>query len=127
MCGIVFLYNLYESHLSLLNFFDEIQWGFDERHSNDDLQPPLRLPPKGGESKPAGTPANSIVFHSGTKNMDNSIVTNGGRVIAVTSYGSDLESALEASYKIAARINFEGKYYRKDIGFDLKEKSTIIN
>ncbi|MCH7516641.1 MAG: phosphoribosylamine--glycine ligase, partial [Bacteroidetes bacterium] len=69
----------------------------------------------------------SIVFHSGTKNVNNSIVTNGGRVIAVTSYGSDMESALEASYKLAARINFEGKYYRKDIGFDLKEKSTIIN
>lgn len=69
----------------------------------------------------------SIVFHSGTRNVNNSIVTNGGRVIAVTSYGRDMESALEASYSLAEKINFEGKYYRKDIGFDLKEKSTIIN
>ena len=61
---------------------------------------------------------NSLVFHAGTKN-DGGIKTNGGRVIAVTSFGQKMEIALEKSFKSAARISFEGKYYRKDIGFDL--------
>ena len=61
---------------------------------------------------------NSLVFHAGTKN-DGGIKTNGGRVIAVTSFGQKMEIALEKSFESAARISFEGKYYRKDIGFDL--------
>ena len=61
---------------------------------------------------------NSLVFHAGTKN-DGCIKTNGGRVIAVTSFGEEIESALEKSFEGAKRISFEGKYYRKDIGFDL--------
>jgi len=61
---------------------------------------------------------NSLVFHAGTKN-DGVIKTNGGRVVAVTSFGEDIESALATSYINAEKIDFEGKYYRKDIGFDL--------
>lgn len=61
----------------------------------------------------------SIVFHAGTKEKDNNVVTNGGRVIAVSSFGNDMKSALQTSYKNAALIDFEGKNYRKDIGFDL--------
>jgi phosphoribosylamine---glycine ligase len=61
---------------------------------------------------------NSLVFHAGTKN-DGGIKTNGGRVIAVTSFGQKIETALEKSFESAERISFEGKYYRKDIGFDL--------
>ncbi|MEC7863466.1 MAG: phosphoribosylglycinamide synthetase C domain-containing protein, partial [Bacteroidota bacterium] len=61
---------------------------------------------------------NSLVFHAGTKN-DGSIKTNGGRVIALTSFGEKTENALVKSFKNAAKISFEGKYYRKDIGFDL--------
>lgn len=61
---------------------------------------------------------NSLVFHAGTK-KDGCIKTNGGRVIALTSFGEDIASALEKSFASAERISFEGKYYRKDIGFDL--------
>lgn len=62
---------------------------------------------------------NSIVFQAGTADKEGTTVTNGGRVIALTSYGADFKAALELSYKNAAIINFEGKNYRKDIGFDL--------
>jgi phosphoribosylamine---glycine ligase len=60
-----------------------------------------------------------LVFHAGTKQVDNQIVTNGGRVIAVTAYGKDIPSALAISNKNAALIDFRGKNYRKDIGLDL--------
>ena len=63
---------------------------------------------------------NSIVFHAGTKNENNNIVTAGGRVIAISSYGTDMKSALETSYENAKNIQFDKKYYRKDLGFDLK-------
>ncbi|MDC1508291.1 phosphoribosylamine--glycine ligase [Saprospiraceae bacterium] len=65
------------------------------------------------------TTYNSIIFHAGTKMEDKKIVTNGGRVIAITSFGEDYKCALDSAKKIAEEIQFEGKYYRKDIGFDL--------
>jgi len=61
----------------------------------------------------------SIVFQAGTKNDNGTIKTNGGRVIALTSFGETMEDALEKSFSSAEKISFEGKYYRKDIGFDL--------
>jgi phosphoribosylamine--glycine ligase len=61
----------------------------------------------------------SIVFHAGTKNDNGTISTNGGRVIALTSFGATIGDALEKSFDGAEKISFEGKYYRKDIGFDL--------
>jgi phosphoribosylamine--glycine ligase len=65
--------------------------------------------------------SDSIIFHAGTKfNESNEIVTNGGRVIAVTSYGNTIFEALEKSYNSIKEINFDGQYFRKDIGFDLK-------
>jgi len=60
----------------------------------------------------------SIPFHAGTIQKDEKIVTNGGRVIAITSYGKTLKDALVASYKNADLINYNGKYYRKDIGWE---------
>ena len=65
------------------------------------------------------TTSNAIIFHAGTKMEDEDIVTNGGRVIAITSFGEDHNVALGSAKKIAEEIQFEGKYYRKDIGFDL--------
>lgn len=61
----------------------------------------------------------SIVFHAGTKEADGAIVTDGGRVIAVSSYGNSKDEALATSFRNAAKISYDGKYFRSDIGFDL--------
>ena len=63
--------------------------------------------------------SDSIVFHSGTAVRDGRVVTNGGRVLAISSYGADKASALSASYAEADRITFRDKYFRRDIGADL--------
>lgn len=68
---------------------------------------------------PEITSEESMVFHAGTQLIDNQLVTNGGRVLALTSFGSDISSAIKVSNENAAAIQFEGKYYRKDIGLDL--------
>ena len=64
---------------------------------------------------------NSIVFHAGTSIKNNTVVTNGGRVIAVTSIAESIQKALEISYDSIDTIHFEKMNYRKDIGFDLVE------
>jgi phosphoribosylamine---glycine ligase len=63
--------------------------------------------------------ADSLIFHAGTKQIGNEVVTNGGRVMAITSYGENIPEALKKSNKIASEIEFEGKNFRKDIGLDL--------
>ena len=63
----------------------------------------------------------SMVFHAGTALTDGQVVTNGGRVIAVSSYGKNKEEALGKSFKEAQKIKFTDKYFRRDIGFDLED------
>ena len=60
-----------------------------------------------------------IAFHAGTSSKNGEIITNGGRVIAVTALGENYKDALAKSYRNADRILFKDKYFRKDIGFDL--------
>ena len=74
---------------------------------------------KGKEISGLNDTENSIVFHAGTASKNGAIVTNGGRVIAVSSYGNTKEDALAQSFKNAEIINYQGKYFRSDIGFDL--------
>jgi len=62
---------------------------------------------------------NCLLFHAGTAMKGNELVTNGGRVMAVTAYGSNMKEALALSFDNVQRIVFDGKNYRKDIGFDL--------
>jgi phosphoribosylamine--glycine ligase len=74
--------------------------------------------PKGKLMTGFDTVSGSILFHAGTAEKDGSTVTSGGRVIAVTSYGDTLKDALALSYANAEKINYEGKYYRRDIGYE---------
>ncbi len=76
--------------------------------------------PKGKEITGCLTPADSLVFHAGTKkDAEGRILTSGGRVLAVTSYGDNLQDALAKSYKSLADIHFDGMAYRRDIGLDV--------
>ena len=66
---------------------------------------------------------NSIIFHAGTIKEENDIISNGGRVIACTGIGDTISKSLNISYELAKKIDWEGKYYRKDIGRDLINKN----
>nr|WP_297784409.1 phosphoribosylamine--glycine ligase [uncultured Allomuricauda sp.] len=74
---------------------------------------------KGKEITGTDNIEDSIVFHAGTKLSDGKVVTNGGRVLAVTSFGTDFKEALKTSYQNMEKLHFDGMYYRKDLGFDL--------
>ena len=74
---------------------------------------------KGKEISGTETITDSLVFHAGTKLSNGKILTNGGRVIAITSYGTDFREALQKSYQNMEKLHFDGMYYRKDLGFDL--------
>ncbi len=75
---------------------------------------------KGKKIKYLETVQGSVAFHAGTKRVGEDVVTNGGRVLAVSSVAKTMEEALAMSYKNAGRIFFDSMYFRKDIGFDLK-------
>jgi phosphoribosylamine--glycine ligase len=63
----------------------------------------------------------SLIFHAGTKKDGPTVLTAGGRVLCVTSFGKNIEKALETSYNNISKISFDKAYYRKDIGFDIEE------
>src|SRR6185295_5214652 len=67
-----------------------------------------------------GLPGSAHVFHAGTKAVDHSIHTDGGRVIAVTGRGKDIQAARKDAYGAISGISWEGVYFRKDIGLDLQ-------
>lgn len=75
---------------------------------------------KGKKITGLGNVTDSILFHAGTKAVEDGVVTSGGRVIAASSYGKDMEEALAKSYASIALVDFEGKYFRRDIGNDLR-------
>ena len=74
---------------------------------------------KGKEITGIETIEDSIVFHAGTKLENGKVVTNGGRVIAITSFGEDFNEALKKSYQNVEKLHFDKMYYRKDLGKDL--------
>lgn len=74
--------------------------------------------PKGRPMSGFDKAQGSILFHAGTAQKDGAIVTNGGRVLAITSYGSTIKDALATSFENAQHIEYEGKYYRRDIGYE---------
>lgn len=76
--------------------------------------------PKGKEISLPLAEAESIIFHAGTQKDDSGkVITSGGRVLAISSFGSDHHEAVKKSLNMAAKVHFDGMYYRKDIGFDL--------
>ena len=74
---------------------------------------------KGKQIYGLNTITDSIVFHAGTSSDGPAVLSAGGRVLAITSYGKNIQIALAKSYESAAKIEFEGANYRKDIGFDV--------
>ncbi len=73
---------------------------------------------KGKEISGLETVTDSLVFHAGTKAHDGKLFTNGGRVLAVTSYGETIQKAVATSLQSISKIKFDGMYYRKDIGYE---------
>ncbi len=74
---------------------------------------------KGKEITGLNEVEDSIVFHAGTAEKDGKVVTSGGRVLAITSFGKDFPEAIKKSYQNAEKLHFDKMYFRKDIGFDL--------
>jgi len=74
---------------------------------------------KGAEITGLNKIEDSLVFHAGTTEKDGKVLTNGGRVIAVTSFGKNYQEALKKSYQNVDKLHFDKMYYRKDLGFDL--------
>ncbi len=101
---------------------DEINFEIDERTVTTVMMVSEGYPEayeKGKEILGLESVEKCIPFHAGTKFHDGKIVTNGGRVIAVSAFGNSIQEARNLSYKGVDEINFEGKYFRKDIGLDL--------
>ncbi len=101
---------------------DEIQLDVDERTATTVMVVSGGYPEdyeKGKEISGLDRIEDSIVFHAGTRLENGKVLSNGGRVLAVTSYGNDYQEAVKKSYQNIEKLHFDTMYYRKDIGFDL--------
>jgi phosphoribosylamine--glycine ligase len=101
---------------------DEVQLEIDERSATTVMVVSGGYPEeyeKGKEILGLENVQDSIVFHAGTKTENGMIMSNGGRVLAVTSYGANFQEAVKKSYQNIEKLHFDTMYYRKDIGFDL--------
>jgi phosphoribosylamine--glycine ligase len=101
---------------------DEVQLEIDERSATTVMVVSGGYPEeyeKGKEIFGLENVQDSIVFHAGTKTENGKIMSNGGRVLAVTSYGANFQEAVKKSYENIEKLHFDTMYYRKDIGFDL--------
>ena len=101
---------------------DEVQLEIDERSATTVMVVSGGYPEeyeKGKEILGLEDVQDSIVFHAGTKTENGKIISNGGRVLAVTSYGANFQEAVKKSYENIEKLHFDTMYYRKDIGFDL--------
>lgn len=101
---------------------DEVQLQIDERSATTVMVVSGGYPEeyeKGKEILGLENVQDSIVFHAGTKTENGKVVSNGGRVLAITSYGTNFQEAVKKSYQNIEKLHFDTMYYRKDIGFDL--------
>ncbi len=116
--------DLVELFLAVANEkLDEFELEIDERSATTVMLVSGGYPEnfeKGKIISGLSTVQDSIVFHAGTKLENGTVVTNGGRVLAVTSYGNHFEEALKKSYQNIDKLHFDRMYFRKDIGNDLK-------
>ena len=64
----------------------------------------------------SGLEREGLIFHAGTKKVEDKIITSGGRVLNAVGFGDDLQSAIDDAYRITKGINFDGKFHRNDIG-----------
>lgn len=104
------------------NYLEDIQIEIDPQHVSTVMLVSGGYPEayeKGKQITGLSDVQDSLPFHAGAKLVDGEILTNGGRVIALSSFGNSKDDALSKSMKNAEKISFEGKYYRTDIGFDL--------
>jgi phosphoribosylamine--glycine ligase len=116
--------DLLEAFMALANGnLNSVEWEIDPRTAATIMMVSGGYPEayeKGKEITGLETVTDSIVFHAGTTMKDNKIVSAGGRVIAFTSFGDNMEEAITKSYHSMKKVSFEKAYYRTDIGFDLK-------
>ncbi len=101
---------------------DEIDLQIDDRSATTVMTVSGGYPGAYEKGKPISglsSVADAIPFHAGTTLKDDVVLTNGGRVLAITAFGRDHKEALATAYRNVAKIHFSGMYYRKDIGFDL--------
>ena len=106
----------------LENNLEELKLDFDERFVTTVILAADGYPngyDKGDEIENLSEEGNTKIFHAGTKSLGNKILSNGGRVLACTGFGENINEALKNSYKTANKISWKNKYFRNDIGKDL--------